>query len=156
VLRPIWQANRVDFNQRKGFLRIARQANVPILPIGIHGAHYTAPILYRSPKLAILLIQPLFYGLKRWGISLLGALGAALILSLAPLTLPWRLLLAYLWLGSPASLIPILPATITMRIGPPLEPTILFDSNLDEHAQLDNALHIIQAEVQRLVLEGRT
>ena len=35
ALRPIWQARRVDFAGRKGFLRVAQQAGVPIVPMGL-------------------------------------------------------------------------------------------------------------------------
>ena len=45
TLRPIWQAHRVDFGGRTGFLKIAREHGVPIAPMGIRGSHFTAPVL---------------------------------------------------------------------------------------------------------------
>ncbi len=56
--RPIWQAHRVDMGKRKGFLKIARRAKVPIIPMGIRGSHFTVPVLARSKLLAILLVLP--------------------------------------------------------------------------------------------------
>ena len=52
AFRPLWEARRVDFNGRQGFLRLAREAEVPILPVGLRGTHYTVPILWRSRALA--------------------------------------------------------------------------------------------------------
>jgi 1-acyl-sn-glycerol-3-phosphate acyltransferase len=150
TLRPIWQANRVDLAGRKGFLRIARAHHIPIYPMGIRGSHYTAPMLIRSRALAWLLIVPrLVFGEKRWGVSLLGLLGA-IALCTAPLTWPLGPLLAYLFLGSPLSLLPIIPATIRFTIGAPLAPDALFAGEPDE-AQLARALEAVQRALQELV-----
>lgn len=70
ALRPIWQANRVDFGGRTGFVRLAREACVPVVPLGIRGGHWTAPSLLRSRFLAYLFVVPRLLGAKRWGISL--------------------------------------------------------------------------------------
>ena len=35
TLRPFWQANRVDFGGRRGFLHIARRSQVAVVPMGI-------------------------------------------------------------------------------------------------------------------------
>jgi 1-acyl-sn-glycerol-3-phosphate acyltransferase len=45
AFRPVWQAYRVDMANRKGFLRIARRAWVPIVPLGIRGSQFALPIL---------------------------------------------------------------------------------------------------------------
>jgi 1-acyl-sn-glycerol-3-phosphate acyltransferase len=145
--RPIWQAHRVDFGGRKGFLRIAREAGVPVVPLGIRGSHFTAPILWRSELLATLLVAPRLIGQKRWGVSLLGLLGAVLLLALVPL--PWSLFWVWLWLGSPATFLPWIPWTVRLRIGKPLPARELFPT--DGEAGLDAALVRVQASVQRLV-----
>jgi len=147
TLRPVWQANRVDFGGRRGFLRIARKADVPVVPMGIHGGHYTAPILLRSKALAWALVVPRLLGVKRWGISLLGIIVAGLILA-APLVWPVRLLLVWLWLGSPLIFLPIVPWRIRFRIGRPLPPEELFQPDDDDLAE---ALARVEAEVQKLV-----
>lgn len=144
-LRPIWQANRVDFGGRRGFVRIAREAGVPIVPMGIVGSHYTVPILWRSRALAWLLIIPRLAGIKRWAISLLGVLGCV---AFACTGWAWwvKLLTGWLWLALPGMFTPIVPWTIRMRIG---EPMPVFGADCD----LDAARDAVQARVQQLVDE---
>jgi 1-acyl-sn-glycerol-3-phosphate acyltransferase len=149
TLRPIWQANRVDFGGRTGFLKIARESGVPIVPLGIHGSHYTCPILLRSELLSWLLVVPRVIGLKRWGLSLTGILGAAVILTLAPIGLEWRLLLTWVWLGSPLVFMPIVPWRIRLRIGKPLATQELFAAGADH--ELVDALGRVEREVELLV-----
>lgn len=149
TLRPVWKANQADFGGRTGFLRIARDCGVPIVPLGIRGSHYTCPIFMRSKLLAWLLVVPRMLGLKRWGVSLTGVIGAAAILTLAPLSLEWRLLLTWVWLGSPLVFMPVIPWSIRLTIGPPLEPHDLF-ADRSEH-ELHGTLQRVQSEVERLM-----
>jgi 1-acyl-sn-glycerol-3-phosphate acyltransferase len=150
ALRPFWQAGRVDFNARVGFLRIARAAGVPIVPMGIRGSHFTAPPLVRSRFFAYLFIWPrAVAGGKRWGISLLGAIGAGLILALVPVAWPWRALLAWAWTASPLSMLPWLPWKIRMRIGVPIAPQALFGDGGDD--ALPRALTAVESAVRELM-----
>ncbi len=151
VSRPFWQADRVDFNGRKGFVRIAREAGVPIVPMGIQGSHWSVPILGRSTLLLPWgLVLPRIFGLKRYPVTLLGVLGIVLVLLLAPAHLGWPLSLglAWLWMVSLLPLTPWVPVSITMRIGPPLPPEALFDGAPDE---LDRASAKVVERVQQLV-----
>jgi 1-acyl-sn-glycerol-3-phosphate acyltransferase len=151
TLRPIWQANRVDFGGRVGFLRIARAAGVPIVPLGIRGSHPTAPMLVRSRWLATLLVVPRLMGQKRWGISLLGVIVAALIACHGPGTWPFRAALCWLWLGSALSFVPWIPWTIRMRIGAPIAANELFPGEARDDEELRRALPRVEAAVQALV-----
>lgn len=148
--RPLWQAHRVDFGGRLGFLRIARKTGVPIVPMGIRGSHFTAPILLRSRALATLLVAPRIIGQKRWALSVLGLMGAIALATLPPLSLPLRALLIWVWLGSPLTFLPWIPWRIRMRIGTPLQPQELFSGAADE-AQLQQALKRVEAAVEDLV-----
>lgn len=152
-LRPIWQANRVDFGGRLGFLRVARASGVPVVPMGIRGSHFTAPVLLRSRALANLLVLPRLVGVKRWGVSVLGLAGAVAILGLLAIPLPLRLAITWLWLGTPLVFLPWLPWTIRMRIGTPLDDKVLFppDARSELDGSLELALETVENAVQALV-----
>lgn len=153
TLRPIWQADRVDFGGRVGFLRIARDAGVSIVPLGIRGGHQTAPVLARSRALATLLVVPRLAGLKRWGVSALGAAVALALATLVPVPALARVALVWVWLGSPLTFLPWVPWTLRLRIGAPISPEALFapDAGAPEDAELARALARVQAAVQALV-----
>lgn len=141
-LQPVWTPNHVDFCGRVGFLKIARQHGVPIVPLGIRNGAFTAPILYRAKWMATALVLPRWlFGVKRWAISLLAVFGCAGLLWL-PLPLWLRLLLCWAWLGSPLTFLPWVPWTLRFRIGAPLQ--------LGE-GELADELAKVEAAVQAMV-----
>lgn len=154
AFRPVWQASRVDFNGRKGYLRLARKVGAPIVPLGIRGSHYVVPILWRSQLLPKLLLFPRLIQVKRWPITFLAVIGAALLLYfLGPLWgYGWAGAAAFAWFVSPLTILPIIPWTISARLGPPLEPEALFGEG-DEEQVLQAAHERVVGEIQRLVLE---
>lgn len=109
----------------------------------------------RSEFLAWILLVPRMLGLKRWGISLTGIIGAAAILALVPLSLEWRLLLTWVWLGSPPVFMPIIPWSIRLNIGQPLEPHDLFGDGDGEEHELQGALQRVQSEVERVMTANK-
>lgn len=147
TFRPVWQASRVDFGGRKGFLRIAARSGVPVVPMGIAGSHYTAPILLRSRALAWLLVVPRLFGVKRWAISVLSVAGCCAI-AMLPFALWVRVLLAWLWCVSPLIFLPWVPWTIRMTIGEPLD---LGLEPAPTDAQLTDALAAVEARIQQLL-----
>jgi 1-acyl-sn-glycerol-3-phosphate acyltransferase len=149
ALRPLWKAAQVDFGDRVGFLRIARAAGVPIVPMGIRGAHWTCPILARSKWLARLLVVPRLLGIKRWGLSLPGLVVATALLAWVPLALPWRLLLVWAWLGSPFVFLPCIPWSIRFRIGRPIQVPEASPSACD--SDLADSLAEVERAVEALV-----
>lgn len=153
--RPIWHYNRVDFNRRRGFLRIAREANVAIVPLGISGSHFTAPILWRSnfllPKLLIL---PALLGIKRFPLTLLGLIGMILIIYFGLDTFGWWTLgLVWLWFMSLVPFLPFVPSTIRFRFGEAISPEELFT---DDDPELNQAYDTVIARIQELVLAKDT
>lgn len=149
-LKPVWQNHRVDFAGRVGFLRIAREAGVPIVPLGIRNGAWTAPIVFRSSALAWMLLAPRLMGVKRWGVSLLALIGAAAIGIWLPTDLWIRSVVIWLWLGSPLTFLPIVPASIRLRVGRPIEPTELFAGD-DREQALRSALLRVERDVEVLV-----
>lgn len=148
--RPFWKANEVDFGGRLGFLRIARQAWVPVVPMGIRGV--TAPLLFGSRLLPYLFVWPRLAGVKRYGLSLAALIGASAILSFAPTGLAWRILLAWLWAASPLALVSWIPARITVRVGAPIPPEELFgERGSKDDASLTAALARVETAVEQLV-----
>ena len=150
TLRPIWEHDLVDFGGRRGFLKMAKKANVPIVPLGIRGSHLTVPILWRSRHvLPSLLGLPKLFGLKRWALTGLGVVGATAIL-----TRPWRpwvrALTTWAWLTSPFVFVPVIPTTIRMAIGKPIAPDELYS---DDDPTLERALSTVERAVQSLVTD---
>src|ERR1700756_3759583 len=70
VHRPFWQRNRVDFDGRTGFIRLALQENVPIVPVVSIGGQETALFLSRGEHLARVLALDRLFRLKVLPISL--------------------------------------------------------------------------------------
>ncbi len=148
-LKPVWQNHRVDFDGRVGFLRIARDAGVPVVPLGIRNGALTAPILLRSRWLATVLLLPRLMGQKRWGLSLLGVSVAALLAIALPFGPIPTALAIWLWLGSPFVFLPILPATLRLRIGAPMAPAELFPAAGED--ALDTAREQVERTIEALV-----
>ena len=113
VHRPIWESSRVDFNGRKGFIRLALEKDVPLVPVVAIGGQETSIFLSRGEWLAKLLRIDRTLRLKVLPISL---------------ALPWGLNI-----GDMASHIP-LPAKISIRVLDPIDIRAHFgdDPDLDE------------------------
>jgi 1-acyl-sn-glycerol-3-phosphate acyltransferase len=148
--RPIWQANQVQFGGRKGFLKIARSARVPVVPLGFHGTHYAAPILFRSALLSTLLVVPRMTGVRRFPVTLLGVLGAASLLAMGP-KLGWILAsaLALAWIVLPVSQVPWIPWKARLRVGKPIAPEDLFPDESNE--TLERAYERVRSAVEALI-----
>ncbi len=70
VFRPTWEGNKVDFGGRKGWIRLALEADVPVVPVVAAGGQETALFLSRGEWLAKLLRLDKMFRLKALPISL--------------------------------------------------------------------------------------
>jgi 1-acyl-sn-glycerol-3-phosphate acyltransferase len=52
AMRPFWEHAKVDFNGRKGWVRLAREHGLAVVPLAITGSHLTNPMLVRSRAIA--------------------------------------------------------------------------------------------------------
>lgn len=130
--RPSWRGNEVDFAGRKGFIRLALDAGVPIVPVVSIGGQETALFLSRGNRLARGLRLDKLLRLKVLPISL---------------ALPWGINV-----GDFGGHIP-LPAKITIEALPPIDLREEFgpDPDVDEvyahvTAQMQKALDGLAAE----------
>ncbi len=71
VFRPWWERNRIEFGDRRGFVRLALRTQVPIVPAVSVGSHETLVVLSRGQHVAKLLgldrlfrikVMPLVFG----------------------------------------------------------------------------------------------
>ncbi|GAC1581152.1 MAG: 1-acyl-sn-glycerol-3-phosphate acyltransferase [Candidatus Dormibacteria bacterium] len=134
VHRPSWQGSRVDFGGRKGFIRLALQQNVPIVPVVAIGGQETALFLTRGQ------------GLARWQ-----ALDRLFRLKVLPisLALPWGLNV-----GDMLGHIP-LPAKITVETLPPIDLHAEFGPDPDVDEVYDHLIRLMQDTLDALSAERR-
>ena len=112
VHRPSWESSTVDFGGRKGFIRLAKQRGVPIVPVVSVGGQETAFFLTRGEGLAKRLGLDRMFRLKVLPISL---------------SLPW-----IVNVGDMLGHIP-LPAKITIQALPPID---VHEMDVDEAYEL--------------------
>jgi 1-acyl-sn-glycerol-3-phosphate acyltransferase len=112
VHRPSWESARVDFGGRRGFIRLAKERKVPLVPVVAIGGQETALFLSRGERLAKLFGLDRMFRLKVLPVSL---------------ALPWGLNV-----GDMLGHIP-LPAKITIQV---LEPIDVSGMDVDEAYEL--------------------
>jgi 1-acyl-sn-glycerol-3-phosphate acyltransferase len=128
VFRPSWERHKVDFNGRMGYVKLAREAGVPIVPVASVGGQEAALFLSRGQWLAKLLMADKLLRLKSIPISL---------------ALPWGLNVSDL-----AGHIP-LPTKIAVEVQHPI------DVDGDNKAVHDKVVASLQAGVDRLAARRR-
>jgi 1-acyl-sn-glycerol-3-phosphate acyltransferase len=134
VHRPTWESARVDFDGRKGFLRLALERNVPIVPVVSIGGQETALFLTRGEGLARMLRLDRMFRLKVLPISL---------------ALPWGLNV-----GDMLGHLP-LPAKITIDVLPPVDLRAEFGEQPDLDEVYREVVGRMQAALTALQSERR-
>ena len=145
AMRPVWQARMVDFNGRKGWIRLARKHGLTIVPMCIQGSHVTLPIVLRSRVLAWITGMR-FLGVRRACLSLVAAIawiaiGALAVFGRVTPLLAVGLGIAAFWIGM---ILPWVPSKIRFNILPPIDPEQF------EHAENDDAFYAnVLAKMQK-------
>jgi 1-acyl-sn-glycerol-3-phosphate acyltransferase len=134
VHRPSWETAKVDFNRRKGFIRLALDKDVPIVPVVSVGGQETALFLSRGERLAKLLGLDRMFRLK------------VLPISIGP---PWGLNVGDMLGHFP------LPAKITTQVLPPIHLRERFGKKPDLDEVYDEILGEMQATLTALQAERR-
>jgi 1-acyl-sn-glycerol-3-phosphate acyltransferase len=134
VHRPIWEGNRVDFGGRKGFIRLALDHDVPMVPVVSVGGQETSIFLSRGETLARLLGLDRAFRLKVLPISL---------------ALPWGLNV-----GDMLGHIP-LPAKITVEALAPIDLREEFGADPDLDEIYDHVIRLMQETLDALAAERR-
>jgi 1-acyl-sn-glycerol-3-phosphate acyltransferase len=129
VHRPSWESAKVDFGGRRGFIRLAKEKRVPLVPVVAIGGQETALFLSRGEGLARLLGIDRMFRLKVLPISI---------------ALPWGLNI-----GDMLGHIP-LPAKITIQVLPPIDVT-----EMDVDEAYDTVIEQMQSTLTALAEERR-
>jgi 1-acyl-sn-glycerol-3-phosphate acyltransferase len=134
VHRPSWQSGKIDFGGRRGFIRLAIEAGVPIVPVVTIGGQETALWLSRGDWLARLLRIDKTFRLK------------VLPILIAP---PWGL-----DIGDFLPRIP-LPAKMTTEVLPAIDLKEQFGPDPDPDEVYEHVTRVMQDALSSLAAERR-
>src|SRR5215213_338283 len=129
TFRPSWHGDQIEFGGRQGFVKLALEQNVPIVPVVAIGGQETALFLTRGERAAKLLRLDKLTRIKVLPVSIGPPLGINL------LDLPGR--------------IP-LPAKITIEVLPPIDLTERFGENVDVDAAYEEITDEMQESLSGL------
>jgi 1-acyl-sn-glycerol-3-phosphate acyltransferase len=135
VHRPSWRSGKIDFAGRRGFLRLALEKDVPIVPVVSIGGQETALFLSHGRRLAKLLRLDRTFRLK------------VLPILIAP---PYGLIVGDMAIGR----IP-LPAKITIQVLPPIHLRDEFGPRPDVDEIYDEVTARMQRALDALADERR-
>src|SRR3954453_1892098 len=129
VHRPTWDSAKVNFNRRKGWIRLALDNNVPVVPLVAIGGQETALFLSRGERLARLLRLDKMFRLKVLPISI---------------AIPWGLNVGDMLSHWP------LPAKISMRALDPIDLRKEFGREPDHDEVYEEVLGRMQRTLDQL------
>ena len=132
VHRPSWDSSRVDWAGRKGWIRLALEKNVPVVPLVALGGQETALFLSRGERLARLLRLDKMFRLKVLPISI---------------AIPWGLNVGDMLGHWP------LPAKLTMKALPAMDLRKEFGRNPDVDEIYESVLGRMQAALDSMAAE---
>jgi 1-acyl-sn-glycerol-3-phosphate acyltransferase len=134
VHRPSWESSKIDFQGRRGFVKLALNADVPIVPVVAIGGQETALFLSRGEWLAKLL------GIDR-----------SMRLKVLPISLavPWGLNIGDFFAHVP------LPAKITIEVLPPIHIRDEFGAEPDVDEVYRHVTGVMQDTLTALAAERR-
>ena len=132
VHRPSWESGKIDWAGRKGWIRLALEKNVPVVPLVALGGQETALFLSRGERLARLLRLDKLFRLKVLPISI---------------AIPWGLNIGDMLGHWP------LPAKLTLKALPAIELRKEFGRNPDVNEVYEHVLGRMQATLDSMEAE---
>jgi hypothetical protein len=143
ALRSIWHFKRNDFRWSHGWAKIARDNQIPIVPITFKGSHFVNPIFLSGEWVSKLLILPWILGLKLTSISLGQIIAALGVFFAAKGHIPIfaNLILVYFtFIFTPLLL--IIPFPISMKIHP-----VIMPADFNDQKSLENKMAEIMQSI---------
>ncbi len=134
VNRPTWEANRIDFAGRRGFVKLALDTGVPIVPVVSVGGQETAIFLTHGERLAKLLRLDRLFRLKTLPVNL---------------SLPW-----IVNIGDFLGHLP-LPAKITVQVMEPIDLRERYGPEPDRDRIYEDITAMMQGQLTELGAERR-
>src|SRR5215207_204886 len=132
VNRPTWESNRIDFAGRRGFVKLALDAGVPIVPVVSVGGQETALFLTHGQRLARLLGVDKLFRLTTLPINL---------------SLPW-----IVNVGDFLGHLP-LPAKITIQVMEPIDLRARYGPEPDHDRIYEDITRLMQIKLDELAAE---
>jgi 1-acyl-sn-glycerol-3-phosphate acyltransferase len=129
TFRPTWHGDKIEFGGRQGFVKLALEENVPIVPVVAIGGQETALFVTRGQRVAKLVGLNRFARIKVLPVSLGPPFGVNF------LDLPGRL---------------PLPAKITIQILPPIDLRERFGADPDADAVYEEVTEEMQDSLSEL------
>lgn len=135
VMRPSRERDQIAFGQRTGFVKVALEAGVPVVPVVAAGAHDVWHVIARGERLA------------RWS----GLADSRLRLKVFPIvfSFPW---------GLTSGFLPFLPypARVLIEVGEPIQLSGSPESPTDLAREAARVVGAMQAIMDRLAAELRS
>src|SRR5262245_56717356 len=134
VHRPSWRSSQVDFNGRKGFVRLALDAGVPIVPVVSVGGQETSIFLSNGERLARALRLDKLFRLKVLPVSL---------------ALPWVINIGDFFCHIP------LPAKISVQVLDPIDLRNTYGRTPDIDEAYEHITTLMQDTLHSMAAERR-
>ncbi len=144
--RPFYEARRVYFGKRRGYVRLAIEHNVPIVPLATIGSHLTYVLLPGGASIARVTRMKSWARCERFPL-VLGELLALTVLALAfAHVAPW-------WVAAIAMLTALVPnpIRITTEVLPPIDVAAETAHIADPAARIEAAHALVHGAIDRAV-----
>lgn len=131
TFRPSWHSDRIEFGGRQGFIRLALEANVPVVPIVAIGGQETGLFLTRGQRVARALKFDQLTRIKVLPLSV-GPFGPHILDTPLRWPIPAKITIEVLP-----------PVDLNRRFGPDPDPDVVYD---ELTAEMQNALSALSEE----------